>query len=58
VPSDIAVTLDRAVPAALAHARATGAETVLLSPAAASFDQFASFEQRGDTFAALVREAA
>jgi UDP-N-acetylmuramoylalanine--D-glutamate ligase len=58
VPADISVTLDRAVPAALAHARATGTEIVLLSPAAASFDQFASFEQRGEMFAALVREAA
>lgn len=31
-------------------------ETVLLSPACASFDQFESFEHRGDVFRSLVRE--
>jgi UDP-N-acetylmuramoylalanine--D-glutamate ligase len=29
-------------------------ETVLLSPACASFDQFSDFEARGDAFRALV----
>ena len=47
-------TLDRA----LAHAcpRATAGDTVLLAPACASFDQFKSFEHRGETFKELVKE--
>ncbi len=40
-----------------AHADAQPGETVLLAPAAASFDQYDSFEQRGDDFAACVRAA-
>jgi UDP-N-acetylmuramoylalanine--D-glutamate ligase len=41
---------------ALAHARgdAEPGDVVLLSPAAASFDQFANFRERGDTFRKLV----
>jgi UDP-N-acetylmuramoylalanine--D-glutamate ligase len=58
VANDVAGTLERAVTLAAAHARATGTEIVLFSPAAASFDQFENFEQRGDVFTALVREAA
>jgi UDP-N-acetylmuramoylalanine--D-glutamate ligase len=49
-------TLDRAVAAAHAQAQADhrpGA-VVLLSPACASFDQFANFEQRGEVFRQLV----
>ena len=50
-------TLDAAVPAALEAARRLGVDTVLLSPACASFDQFSGFDARGDRFAALVRAA-
>ncbi|CAA7618515.1 UDP-N-acetylmuramoyl-L-alanine--D-glutamate ligase [Magnetospirillum sp. UT-4] len=38
-----------------AHNRAAPGEVVLLSPACASWDQFRSFEHRGDTFRQLVR---
>ncbi|WP_043828937.1 UDP-N-acetylmuramoyl-L-alanine--D-glutamate ligase [Muricoccus aerilatus] len=54
VPHRILGTLEAAVPAALEAARRTGAPAVLLSPACASFDQFRSFEARGDAFRALV----
>ncbi|OBJ09976.1 UDP-N-acetylmuramoyl-L-alanine--D-glutamate ligase, partial [Mycobacterium sp. 1465703.0] len=45
--------------AAVAAARtvATPGDTVLLAPAGASFDQFASYADRGDAFAAAVRAA-
>jgi len=45
-------TLERAVRAAAGEAEA--GETVLLSPACASFDQFRDFEDRGDQFKRLV----
>ena len=45
-------TLERAVWEAAGDAEA--GDTVLLSPACASFDQFRDFEQRGDTFRELV----
>ncbi|HEX2833296.1 MAG TPA: UDP-N-acetylmuramoyl-L-alanine--D-glutamate ligase [Thermoanaerobaculia bacterium] len=45
--------LNRAVQWARAHAKS--GETVLLSPACASFDQFRNFEHRGQVFEELVR---
>jgi UDP-N-acetylmuramoylalanine--D-glutamate ligase len=58
VPHAIAGTLDDAVAAALAAARANDASVVLLSPACASFDQFIGFDARGDRFAELVTQLA
>ncbi len=45
-------TLERALQAA--HRAARAGETVLLSPACASFDQFSDFEARGEAFRRLV----
>ena len=52
VPTLRSQTLERAVEDA-AHAAAPG-DTVLLSPACASFDQFRDFEHRGEAFRAAV----
>lgn len=52
-PYEIAETMDQAV--ASASAEAQPGETVLLAPAAASFDQYPNFEKRGEHFTALVR---
>jgi UDP-N-acetylmuramoylalanine--D-glutamate ligase len=52
-------TIDAAVQAAFADARKSGGDAiVLLSPACASFDQFADFEERGEAFRAAVHELA
>ena len=52
VPVAHSVTLDQAVWRASITARP--GDTVLLSPACASFDQFCDYEDRGDQFRALV----
>ena len=52
VPHEICETMERAV--ALAAAEAEAGDTVLLAPAAASFDQYPNFEKRGEHFTALV----
>ncbi len=50
-------TIDAAVRAAFDDAKASGEEAiVLLSPACASFDQFADFEERGEAFRAAVHD--
>src|SRR5205823_6054730 len=53
-------TRDDELDRALAHASADAeaGDIVLLSPAAASYDQFDNFEQRGDAFRRLVEELA
>jgi UDP-N-acetylmuramoylalanine--D-glutamate ligase len=52
-------TLDVAVAQAYADAAATGQDAiVLLSPACASFDQYADFEERGEAFRSAVQRLA
>jgi UDP-N-acetylmuramoylalanine--D-glutamate ligase len=55
-PSGVPIAACGDLPAALATARraAQPGETVLLSPACASFDQYADFEARGEHFRTLV----
>ena len=43
-------------PCAYAFANAAPGDTVLLAPACASFDQFQSFEHRGEVFKQLVNQ--
>ena len=53
-PHEVVETMEAAVARAAAEAQA--GETVLLAPAAASFDQYPNFEKRGEHFARLVNE--
>ena len=57
IPAQAFTTLDEAFGAALATAEAESIDsaTILLAPAAASWDQFKSFEHRGDAFRALAQ---
>jgi UDP-N-acetylmuramoylalanine--D-glutamate ligase len=58
-PAVASGTIDQAVSQAYADASASGQEAiVLLSPACASFDQFADFEERGEAFRAAVQRLA
>jgi len=52
-PYEVCETMERAVAAAAKEAEA--GDTVLLAPAAASFDQYPDFEKRGEDFTALVQ---
>ena len=51
-PYEVVDTMEAAV--ARANAEAQPGETVLLAPAAASFDQYPNFEKRGEHFTGLV----
>lgn len=54
VPHQISETMEHAVAQAMAEAEP--GDVVLLAPAAASFDQFADFEKRGEAFMAAVQK--
>ena len=53
--SSVTVCEDFAFAVRVAALRAKKGQAVLLSPASASFDEFASYEERGDKFVEIVR---
>ena len=55
VETEVCGSMAQAVARAVAEAEP--GDTVLLAPAAASFDQYDNFEQRGEDFAAEVQAA-
>lgn len=54
ISTEICKSIEEAVRRAAEHARPSG--TVLLAPGCASFDQFASFEERGERFTNAARQ--
>ncbi|MBT9382589.1 UDP-N-acetylmuramoyl-L-alanine--D-glutamate ligase [Pseudooceanicola sp. CBS1P-1] len=55
---EVEICGDMGTAVARAHAEAEAGDTVLLAPACASFDQYDSFEKRGDDFVARVQALA
>ena len=54
IEAEVCTTMDRAVARAMEDAGS--GETILLAPAAASFDQYDSFERRGEDFIEQVKQ--
>jgi UDP-N-acetylmuramoylalanine--D-glutamate ligase len=55
IEAEVCTTMAQAVARAMAEAEP--GDTVLLAPAAASFDQYDNFERRGEDFVACVKAA-